>query len=70
MDSNAIRREGWDSLSSGRAKSYGLPEDAESSEVNAVANDPDDLLKYLSIKKKQQGSKSRINAIKGLASWR
>ena len=70
LDSKSIRREGWEGLSAGRAKLYGLPEDAESSEVNAIANNPDDQLKYLSNKKKQQGSKSRVKAIKGLASWR
>jgi hypothetical protein len=53
LDSYAIRCEGWDGLLSSSATCFGLPEDTDSSEVNADANNTNDQLKYLFIKKKQ-----------------
>jgi hypothetical protein len=64
LDSYAIRRERWDSLLSSCPSLYDLPEDADSSNVNAVANDPDDQLRHLPFKKKQQGSKTRATQSK------
>lgn len=69
-DSSSIRRQGCKGLMSCDPTVFRLPEDAETSEVNAKANNPEDLLRYVSFKKKQKVSKDRVKAIKGLGSWR